>query len=389
MVEVIKNMFRRKVRTLLTVFGITIGILALVVMGAMAEKITRLVEGGTKYYSDKVIVSAKGGFAGFGSSPLSIDKKEEIKMVEGVEVVSATIMTTLDDEIEGVSFGPVTSIIGTDLDERGYESFEITLRDGRLIEKGDRNKVVLGSDTVKIFNDAKVGGEVTIRGEDYEVVGIYEATLTAPDSTVEIPLYNAQRIVYKNLPEIVKNTTSADDIATSFAVYFKEGYDPDEMADVIAKEVDEITAMGPAGFEDQIGSAVSTLTSIIYGIAFMSLLIGSLSVINTMTMSISERTKEIGVKKAIGAKTKNILAEYLAEAGMIGFLGGLTGIILGSSLVLIINKIMEESGDKIFLLTPRLLISSLTFSIVLGIVAGIYPAYHAARLSIVKSLREE
>jgi putative ABC transport system permease protein len=126
----------------------------------------------------------------------------------------------------------------------------------------------------------------------------------------------------------------------------------------------------------------------LFGIALISLLVGGLSIINTMTMSISERIREIGIKKAVGAKTRNIMAEYLTEAGLIGLFGGLIGWALGALTVLVINNAMEASGNVIFLLSARISIFAILFSIVLGVIAGIYPAYYAVKVNIVKALRE-
>lgn len=102
MFEIIKNMFRRKLRTSLTVFGIGIGIFALVVMGAMAEKIQLLVDGGVKYYKDKVIVNPAG--TGFVGLPLSISKKKDIESIEGVKFVSPVVYTTLKKDLDTVNF---------------------------------------------------------------------------------------------------------------------------------------------------------------------------------------------------------------------------------------------------------------------------------------------
>ncbi|MBW6431603.1 ABC transporter permease [Patescibacteria group bacterium] len=388
MIEAIKNMFRRKVRTLLTVFGISIGILALVVMGAMAEKITKLVSGGTDYYSDKVIVSGEGGFGGFGGLPLTFDKMEEIKKIEGVKAVSATISATVEKEQNAVNFGPPAMLSASDGVDLENDSFQVEVRNGRNISETDQGKAVLGSNSA-IKYKVNVGDRITIRGQEYEVIGIYEKTLTTPDDSVVITMSDAQEIVYDDLPEIAKKQVRPEELATNINVYFKDGYSPNDMSTVLTEKIDGIRAIGPKEFEDIIASSVGTFTSILYGIALIALLIGSLSVINTMTMSISERTKEIGVKKAIGAKTRNIMSEYLIEAAIIGLLGGLIGLGLGSLIVFGANSVMVQSGDTIFLLTPRLVIGSVVFATVLGAFAGAWPAYHAARLSIVKSLREE
>lgn len=386
MIEILKNMFRRKLRTLLTVFGIGIGIFALVVMGAMAEKIQLLVDGGVKYYKDKVIVTSKGSF--YGNAPLEIEKIKEIEKVDGVAIASANVSTTLKKELDAVNFGPPASISATDLREVGYEKFVIKMSRGRDLKKGDSGKVVIGSDLVKKLN-AEVGKEVTVRDKKYEVVGIMEKTLTVPDTTVVMPLADAQQILYDELPDISKKQIKPDQITSNFAVYVEPGVDSEALAKRIEEKVPGIKATSSKAFIEQIANSLAVFNQIIYGIALISLLVGSLSIINTMTMSISERTKEIGVKKALGAKSRDILTEYLTEAGLIGLFGGSIGIGLGALLVNVVNSLMEKNGDRLFLLTPRLLWGSLIFSVVLGVLAGIYPAVHAVRINIVKAVREE
>lgn len=384
--EVLKNMFRRKGRTVLTIFGITIGIFAFTVMGSMAEKINLLVSGGTEFYSDKVTVSQSDSL--FLSGPMGIHKADEIEKVDGVKAVSASVFTTLSESFDAVSFGPPASITGEQLENRDLESFKITYSSGRQLEEGDEGKVVIGADLVKKL-DAKVGANVKIRDKDYEVVGIMSRTLTAPDNSVLMTLGDAQKIYFSELPEIVQGQFKPEDVVNGFTVYPDEGVDPNQLAEKIDDEVSDISAFGPQDFQDQIASATGILNAILFGVALISLVVGGLSVINTMTMSISERTKEIGIKKAVGAKTKNILGEYLTEAGLIGLFGGLLGWGLGALTVLAINGAMENSGNQIFLLTSRISLFAILFATILGVVAGFYPAYRATRINIVKALREE
>lgn len=387
MFEIIKNMFRRKLRTLLTIFGITIGILALVVMGAMAEKMQLLVDGGVKYYQDKVQVMADS--SGYALLPLKMSQKEAISKVEGVEYVASMVYTTLKKEADTVSFGPPASITGGDQEASKYETFKLTLSKGRNLASGDRGKVVLGYDLVKKLN-AELNKDVEIRGKKFQVVGIYDKTFTAPDTSAEISLEDGQQVVYEELPALVRESVKPAEIVSGFIVYPKKGVDANALAERIQKEVPGVKSTGPKQFQEQVVNAVKMFNSIIYGIAIASLVVGSLSIINTMTMSVSERTKEIGIKKAVGAKTSAILTEYLTEAGIIGFLGGLLGVGLGALIVNILNAAMEQSGrDMLFLLTPRLIIVSIVFSVVLGIIAGVFPAVHATRISVVKALREE
>lgn len=385
MLETLRNMFRRKTRTLLTIFGITIGIYAFTVMGSMAEKINLLVSGGTEYYKDKVTINQSESL--FMSGPMNINKADEIRKVEGVKEVSATVYTTLEGSIDAVSFGPPTSISGTDFKGAEFETFVITYSSGRALQPGENGKVEVGADLVNKLS-AEVGKNVNIRGKDYEVVGIMNKTLTAPDNSVLMTLSDAQAIYFSELPELVQTQSNPNEVVNGFTVYPEEGVDPNALAEKINNEVSDVNASGPQAFQDQVASATGVLNAILFGVAIISLLVGGLSIINTMTMSISERIREIGIKKAVGAKTRNIMQEYLTEAALIGLFGGLLGWILGALTVVVLNNAMEDSGNVIFLLTPRISIFAISFSVILGVVAGIYPAYYAVKINIVKALRE-
>jgi ABC-type lipoprotein release transport system permease subunit len=173
--QLLRNVFRRKLRVFLTIFGITIGVLALVVMGSMAEKINLLVSGGTRYYSDKVIVSAEGSSLMFSSGPLSLSKIPEIKAVPGVAEVSGSIGMLLTTQTSA-SFGMPPMIQGSDMRGENLDSFKITYSQGRALTPADQGSVVVGADLVKKLS-AKVGGLVTVRGEQFNVVGIFGKTL--------------------------------------------------------------------------------------------------------------------------------------------------------------------------------------------------------------------
>lgn len=373
-------------RTALTVFGITIGIFAFTVMGSMAERINLLVSGGTKYFSDKVTISQ--GESAFLSGPMNIGKAKEVEMIDGVKAVSASVYTTLEEGFDAVSFGPPASISGEEFKNRDLESFKLTYSQGRQLEDDDHGKVVVGTDLVKKL-DAEVGKTIKVRGQDYEVVGIIDKTLTTPDNSVFMTLEDAQKIYHNELPEIVQAQTNLTTVVNGFTVYPEPGVNPDELANKIEEKVSDITAFGPQDFQDQIASATGIFNAILFGVALISLAVGGLSVINTMTMAISERTREIGIKKAIGAKTRNILGEYLTEAALIGLFGGVLGWALGGFTVLVINKAMESSGNQIFLLSGRITLIAILFSVILGVLAGFYPAYHAVKINIVKALRQE
>ena len=382
----LRNVFRRKLRVLLTIFGITIGVLALVVMGSMAEKINMLVSGGTKYYSDKVTVQAAGTSL-FADSPLSLSKYDAIKAVPGVAEVSAGIGTMLNPE-QGASLGMPDMIVGSDLRGQSLESFKITYSGGRALTPSDAGSAVLGSDMVKKLG-GKVGGFVTIRGERFKVVGIMNKTLTAPDTSIYMILSDAQRLYMQDVPEVMRSQVNQSDLVTSFVVYPTKGTDPEQLATSINKVVSGVKATGPKAFQDQVASSMSVFNAILYGIAIIALFVGGLSVINTMTMSVNERTREIGVRKAIGASDRQIVGQFLTESGVIGLLGGISGLFLGWLAATVTNRLLESHNLNLFLVSPRLAIGAVAFAILLGLVSGLYPSLHAARLQPVLALRYE
>jgi len=385
--QILRNVFRRKLRVFLTIFGITIGVLALVVMGSMAEKINLLVSGGTRYYSDKVTVAAAGSASMFSSSVLSVGKLPAIKAVPGVAEVSAGIGVLLETD-SSMSFGMPPMLVGSDMRGENLESFKVTYSAGRALTPDDVGSVVVGSDLVKKLS-AEVGGNVTVRGEPFKVVGIMDKTLTAPDSSVSMTLPDAQRLFVQDLPEMVRNQIDPSDVATSFTVYPTAGTDPEKLATLINESVEGVEATGPSAFQEQIASATQILNAILYGVAIISLVVGGLSVINTMTMSVSERTREIGVRKAIGASDGQIVLQFLAEAGVIGLIGGVSGLAIGWIATVAANALLEASNLNLFLVTPRLAIGAVGFAVVLGLVSGLYPSLHAARMKPVNALRYE
>ena len=386
--RIFRNVFRRKMRAFLTICGITIGVFALVVMGSMAEKINLLIDGGTRYYSDKVVVTdGSAGTAGFTTTPIGVGRISEVEGVPGVARATASIWMMLDEK-GGMSMGVPQGIAGSDLRSEGYESFKLTMKEGRDLTATDRGVAVVGCDIAKAL-DAKVGGTVTLRGKQFQVIGIYDKTLTAPDNTVAVSLYDAQQLLYAQLPQIVQKQVNSADLATSITAYPKPGVDPDQLASTIQGSLSNVTASGPQVFVDQFKSMTKIFNSIIFGVALISLLVGGLSVVNTMTMSVLERTREIGIRKAIGASHRQIVGQFLGESAFIGFLGGATGLVLGWVVSIVANALLESSGTVLFLVTPRLAIGAVVFAIVLGVASGFYPSFHAARLKPVLALRYE
>lgn len=389
--RLLRNLSRRKLRTSLTILGITIGIWALVVFSSMANKINALVEGGSDYYADKLIASDANAGGNFSTTPMSIQTADEIAAIDGVEAALPQISMFFSDEPMGASMGmPDTIVAGQPEGDVGLEDFEIHYAQGRALTDGDEGSfvAVVGSDLSRKF-DVGAGDTLEIRGHDFEVVGVLEPTLTAPDTSVMMPMAAGQQLFAESLPDVMQTSVDTADLATQVVVYPEAGVDTEELSDRIEAELTNVSAMTGAEFDEVVGSSIAIFNAIIIGVAAISLVVGGLSVINTMAMSVQERTREIGIKRAIGGQRGRVVRELVAEAGMIGLLGGLIGLALGALVVVLANEAGRSSGTVLFDLTPGTAIFALAFSTVLGMLAGIIPAWSAARLDPVQALRYE
>lgn len=385
--SVLRNVLRRKGRAFLTIFGITIGVFALVVMGAMAEKLNLMVDGGVRYYGDKVTVTDSGVTGPLGS-PLSVRKVAEIERVPGVARASASLAMMLSTKPGSVSIGVPPMIMGGDGRAAGLEKFKVTYREGRELRPTEVGACTLGSEmAVKL--DARVGDVVKLRDKPFRVVGILEKTLTAPDQCAYMNLADAQKLYLQDLPAAVRTKVDPRDLCTAIAVYPRAGVNPEKLARIVQSRVPGIKASGPAAFVEQVGSSMKLFNGIIFGVALISLVVGGMSVVNTMTMAVAERTREIGIRKAIGASHVAILRQFVAESGVIGMAGGLTGLALGALVVAALNAGGGTDGTALFQITTRLALGAVSFAVALGIVSGLYPAWHAAGLNPVRALRYE
>lgn len=385
----LRNLGRRKLRTALTIAGITIGIWALVVFSSMANKINSLVEGGSDYYGDKIVVTdASGG--GFSTLPVTVDSVAVIEGLDGVAVAVPQVAFAAEAEASA-SIGQGDQVVGgvAGADE-GHESFELRAAQGRLLTAADEgsNVAVLGADIAR-KHAAAIGGDIEIRGHTFEVVGILEATLTGPDSSIYLPFDVSQAMLHEQLPPIIADQIAATDIASQIVVYPADGADIAAVATAIEAAVPNSGTLTGAEFDEVIGSSTAIFNAIITGVALISLIVGGLSVINTMAMSVAERTREIGIKRAIGAARRRIIRELVLEAGLIGLVGGLIGLGLGAAVVVVANEAGRAGGTILFELTAATSLFAVGFATVLGVLAGVIPAWHAARLDPVTALRYE
>ena len=394
--ETVRNLARRKLRNGLTVGGIVIGVMALTTMGAMSEKTTALLDGGRRFFSDHIVVGDSGN--GFGGGLIEVETAHVIEHVDGVAAAFPTIGVSGRAD-PSFTLGGGLFVTATAPGFERYEHFNPSLARGRPLDPGRRGEVVLGADAAKQLN-AVLGGRVRLptppkdpstrpdyRGHDFQVVGVLEKTLTAPDSFAYVNFGDGQMLLSEVLPTAVRGTLDPARIASGISVFGRAGVDLDQLARKIASEVPGVRATPPSELVRAFEDASTLFTAITTGSALLALVVGGLSVVNTMVMAVTERVREIGVKKVVGAHTSDILREYLVEATVIGLVGGALGTLLGWLFTSAVNAYTDSLNLTLFRLSPRLVIFALVFSVVLGAGAGIIPAVRASRLDPVVALR--
>ncbi len=221
------------------------------------------------------------------------------------------------------------------------------------------------------------------------MVGILEPTLSIPDYIAYVPLSAAQRLLSASLAAPIRAAIPEADLASQVMAYPADGVTVEQLAERIEARVEDVATVTQADYDQQLGSSVTLINSILIGVALISLVVGGLSVINTMAMSVAERTREIGVKRAIGGTRGQIIRELVGESAVIGLIGGLLGVALGSAVVAVANEAGRSSGTLLFTFSPVIALFAVLFSTVLGMLAGFVPAWGAARLDPVQALRYE
>jgi putative ABC transport system permease protein len=278
--------------------------------------------------------------------------------------------------------------------------------------------VVIGAD-LAFERRLRVGDTFSLRGRPFRVVGVVDKTLTGPDRMAFVTLDDAQALLTDSqpylrllreqartlrtipgfwlalLPAALRQQLQAvqnlplDRPATSASVGWKDGENPEVVARRIRTAVPGVEVYSPAEMRASFRQVTLIFNLLILGSAIIALVVGGLAVMNTMTMAVLERTREIGLKRALGAQTGDILREYLTEAGLIGLLGGALGVGGGLAFTAVLNRWTALSGATLFAVTTRLEVLGLAVATGLGIASGVYPALRAVRLDCVRALREE
>lgn len=387
--SILRDIFRRKGRSILTISGISVGVFALVVLGSFSENNRVYVDKLTGYYEGVITVVEEKDSNVFGMSsgnrPLSPHQVDAIHSYPDVDEAYSMCSMLLNDEVQSI-IPPMA--MGTEGAMDGWGSFELS--SGRGFGEDESGCAVIGSDMAKQLG-AGLGDTIDVRGEPFEVVGMLERTyVNLIDSAVLVPLSDTQQMFYDSLPETFRATVEPGDLIQQVTVEVDPDVDADALARQMARDIEGISATGPTEMMKTVQGLVSLSDMFIGAIATIALLIGGFSIINTMTTAVTERTREIGVKRALGASRWRIAREVLAESALMGALGGLGGLIVGAIVSVALNSVMvAQTGTTALLMTGRLAAYAIVFSVVLGTLGGLYPARFAALLDPAKALAHE
>ena len=384
--EIRRNLRRRKLRAFLTLSGIALGAFSLTVMGSLAENFNHSISSLRDFLTRQVLVRPSGSSLFDSTGHLAADLEDDYEAVEGVRVVVPRVTVFFDRDAQQ-DFGPPRQIFGVDIAKAIGSPFdELELASGRRLEPGDRWKIVIGAN-LAVDNEvdgrpARPGDSLTIRGHAFEVVGVSQATGTPVDDFSSASISDTRVIAAEDDPFL-----EVDKIVDEFSVYVEEGADPNEVAARLEGVHPTALVFPPDQSERQIRQFSAIFSAIILGSALVALIVGGVAIINTMVFSVTERTREIGIKKAIGASARDVLREFLGEAVMLSMAGGILGGLGGYLFTSLLNAASRDRGVFAFLVTPRLLLFVFVLSVVIGAGAGFFPARRAARIDPVRALR--
>jgi len=411
-----RSIIHRKMRSWLTVIGVFIGITAVVALISIGlgleQTINEQVSG--VFGVDTFVIMNENAF-GPGAHGGSADEYaldlDLLKSIEGVKVAAAlrerTGFVQGQPDADGNTlqgFLPVMGLSPELMTE--FESFTgelVPMPGGRLFEPGDVEVAVLDyeisqrlgvdvGDTILVAGDGSAELSLTIVGimappeeEGDDSGGGFRMQFSSGSdgSTISVP-YETMDLLWG----------PADDVLVTL-VRTKPGYDVDKVADrvedALKERGSEISAVTYTDISEAIGTMTSTISAFLAGIAGISLLVGGVGVMNTMFTSVLERTKEIGVMKAVGAKNSHVWTIFLIESGLMGLVGGIVGTVLGLGLSALASSFIGRffEVDMAVVASPSLILITLAGSFALGAFAGLWPAWRASRLLVVDALRYE
>jgi putative ABC transport system permease protein len=381
-ISALKAVWMHRMRSILTMLGIIIGIFAVTSLISVGQSsnaaITAQIEGlGTNLLT----VNIRDRRAN-----LTITDVEAMAQLDGVSAVSPVVASSYTVKNGSTSMDSIT-VQGVMPDYQYIREYK--LESGRFISERDdtsRLKVaVIGQDiAVTLYGTLDVIGErIAINGAQYQIVGLLAAQgtneTTNEDDLIMIPFVTAQRVMQNtSISTVYLSATTSDTVSTaqtSLTKYLQQ----------FSTETNGFSVNTQSSVLESLSSVTATQTAMLGGIAGISLLVGGIGIMNIMLVSVMERTREIGIEKAIGATRKDILLQFLFEAIVVSGIGGLIGILLAQFGSGFVGSIMSTTVT----VQTGVMLLALGFSLIVGIGFGIYPAIKASKLNPIEALRYE
>lgn len=379
----ISSILSNKVRSFLTMLGVIIGVSAVIMLVSLGES------------AEKTITEQ---IEGMGSNLISVNIISIDRQIEEDDFMD--LKNRYPNIIGGISpFAHAEATIKykdnniTVFVEGVLEAYQdivnLDVESGRFITNVDndfRNRVaIIGSKVVEeLFDDEPpLGKEIYIDGYKFKVVGILESAsgsvLSDSSELIIIPLQTIQRMAkISEISTYYVQAASKETVDSAVAII-------EDFLTQKLSESDSFTVFSLTQILDSVNVITQTFTLVLAGIAGISLLVGGIGIMNIMLVSVSERTREIGIRKAIGAKKRDIMSQFLIESSIVSGLGGVIGIILGVQGAKLIISLMDIQPT----ISPKTVIIAFVFSVCIGIVFGMYPANKAANLKPIDALSHE
>jgi putative ABC transport system permease protein len=379
-----------RLRAALTMLGVIIGVASVVALVGVGQGTTSNITSSLASLGTNLLTISPTSQGSDGSTSLNLDDAEaigDLGSVAGVAPEASTGLTVRagDETTE-------TAIVGTTADYaavRAYDVWQGTFLTDVSVAR-ELRVAVLGASTAETLGlgAADLGTEISIDGIPFTLIGILQpkggASFQDPDDMVVVPIGTVQKYFVggDSVRSIgVSVAPTADMAATNAEIT------------ALLRERHELATSDEADFDifdqtqllDAASSISGTLTLLLGGIASISLVVGGIGIMNIMLVSVRERTREIGIRKAVGARGRDILAQFLVEALTLSLLGGLIGIAVGLGVSALIGQIAGWG----FAFNPATLVAAVVFSLLVGVVFGVWPARQAARLDPISALRYE
>lgn len=362
---IIKNLVRRKVRTILSIIGISIGISAMVAFTSIVKGHMDGINNYARSSGAHLVVFTKN-IISLVQSRIPKKDLDEIRKINGVSDVASTSFYV-------VIFPRFMLLFGRNPEERFIKYYQNERLKGRLIEKDD--EIMLGTISVTNLNK-KIGDEIEFLNSKFRVVGIYETNTIWENAGCII----SERVLQK--------AWAMGDSANLAFIYLNDPQKWKDVADTIIKKFPDLMAIRTDDFSSAFGKQFEYTNWISNVISIIAIIIGCICVLNTMLMSISERVREIGTLRAVGWSRLMVFKLIFSEGILLSLFGGILGIILG---VLGSQVIVELSPERFLLAQypPDLLLKAMAIAIILGFIGALYPAYKSSKLSPIEALQYE